>query len=878
MRSRRNVLLLVLSLVALVSLTGAPSAVAAGPYSMTISSAATSGSMYCNAYQCYPTASDANLNVSDLVSHMDAASLDGYSNFDIGDNGSGQTGTITIENSIDEPSMLLTLSPDSGNVVIDDTTDAGDTATIDTNGLTIYSGISGPATGSSSLTVSGGQLTLYGGTTGSTLGSLDFEDGAELAASSNTLNANSITVTGDLAGDGDGSNTVTFDAPDGTTLDPGSFGYAGIDSMTVDGPARVAGTFDSDGNDETQTYEGAVTLIGNTTIGAHTTFDSTIDGAYGLTVSGSATLDGAVGSLTQLQSLTVTGATTIDTTSVSTVNGQSYGATTLTASPALSGSNIAFNSTLDGAQSLTVYDTGQALFGGAVGGSTPLTALTLSSGAGNAVLSGSVTTSGSQSYSQPVALDAPLTLSAPGSTIDFADALGSSDTLTLANGTLELNSAGNTLSGGGVQINSGATADFVAGALATGTVTLNGGTLAWDSANTSAPNAIDVNSSGGTLNVGGNNVTLSSGTGGSNAGTVIKSGAGELTLAAGSGASYGALVEVASGPLRVTGSIVTPVTVDSGTTLVCDGGTLGGAVTNSGGTLTGAPSEPTSVAATGDDGAISVAFTPGSNSCYPVNYTANEVGASASASGTASPLTFSGLTLGRSYNFTVTETNPLGSATASSNTLFLPVAPTVSITSPVQGASYTEGQVVDAAYSCTEASGGPGIASCTGTVASGAALDTSIVGTHTLTVTATSLDGESMALGYTYTVTAPPSPPTTTTTPPTTTTTTPPLTTTAPPSNAFTVKTLTGAASGALKLTLVLPGAGSVKVTETVAGVGTVATTARESHAGTCKLTTALSKKLQAKLRRRHVKHVTVKIAFTASGGGTRTISRTVSL
>jgi hypothetical protein len=74
MRSRRNVLLLILGLIALVALTGAPAALAAGPYSMTISSAATSN-MQCNAGNCYPLANGANLNVGDLESHMNAATL-----------------------------------------------------------------------------------------------------------------------------------------------------------------------------------------------------------------------------------------------------------------------------------------------------------------------------------------------------------------------------------------------------------------------------------------------------------------------------------------------------------------------------------------------------------------------------------------------------------------------------------------------------------------------------------------------------------------------------------------------------------------------------------------------------------------------------------
>jgi hypothetical protein len=74
----------------------------------------------------------------------------------------------------------------------------------------------------------------------------------------------------------------------------------------------------------------------------------------------------------------------------------------------------------------------------------------------------------------------------------------------------------------------------------------------------------------------------------------------------------------------------------------------------------------------------------------------------------------------------------------------------------VQGATFTVGQSVTAAYSCADA-GGPGIASCTGPVANGAAINTATAGAHTFTVTATSHDGVTGMASATYTVAAPPS-------------------------------------------------------------------------------------------------------------------------
>lgn len=83
-------------------------------------------------------------------------------------------------------------------------------------------------------------------------------------------------------------------------------------------------------------------------------------------------------------------------------------------------------------------------------------------------------------------------------------------------------------------------------------------------------------------------------------------------------------------------------------------------------------------------------------------------------------------------------------------------APSASIATPSDGATYAPGQVLDASYSCTD--GGPGLSSsdgCVGPVANGSPIDTAGPGTHTFTVTATSQDGETGALTNTYTVAAP---------------------------------------------------------------------------------------------------------------------------
>jgi hypothetical protein len=59
---------------------------------------------------------------------------------------------------------------------------------------------------------------------------------------------------------------------------------------------------------------------------------------------------------------------------------------------------------------------------------------------------------------------------------------------------------------------------------------------------------------------------------------------------------------------------------------------------------------------------------------------------------------------------------------------------------------------VTATYACQDGAGGPGIASCTGTVVNGGAIDTATIGAHTFTVTATSKDGQRTTRSATYSV------------------------------------------------------------------------------------------------------------------------------
>jgi hypothetical protein len=87
----------------------------------------------------------------------------------------------------------------------------------------------------------------------------------------------------------------------------------------------------------------------------------------------------------------------------------------------------------------------------------------------------------------------------------------------------------------------------------------------------------------------------------------------------------------------------------------------------------------------------------------------------------------------------------------------LPLAPLASITTPAPGATYTVGHAVDSTLACSGGAGGPGVTSCVDQSgrASGAAIDTSSLGSHTFTVTATSSDGQTATSSEAHTVAAP---------------------------------------------------------------------------------------------------------------------------
>lgn len=80
-------------------------------------------------------------------------------------------------------------------------------------------------------------------------------------------------------------------------------------------------------------------------------------------------------------------------------------------------------------------------------------------------------------------------------------------------------------------------------------------------------------------------------------------------------------------------------------------------------------------------------------------------------------------------------------------------APAITIAKPVDGSKVVLGATVLADFTCDDGSG-VGVASCTGTVAKGAKIDTASLGTKTFTVRATDEEGKVGTKTVTYTVVA----------------------------------------------------------------------------------------------------------------------------
>jgi hypothetical protein len=219
------------------------------------------------------------------------------------------------------------------------------------------------------------------------------------------------------------------------------------------------------------------------------------------------------------------------------------------------------------------------------------------------------------------------------------------------------------------------------------------------------------------------------------------------------------------------------------------GGGAGGDTGGSGGggssfVATGAQSPSSAATGTGD-GQVTISYDPATDACdttdpsvtlttppdgaiytqgqlVAADFNCSDSGGSglASCAGTVndgSPVDTS--TLG-GHSFTVTGTDGMGNTkvVTHSYTVADQTDPSVTLTTPPEGAVYTRGDSVAADFTCSD-TGGSGLASCVGTVPNGSGVDTSTLGGHSFTVTGTDGAGNTTAVTHSYSVAAKTTPP-----------------------------------------------------------------------------------------------------------------------
>jgi hypothetical protein len=195
------------------------------------------------------------------------------------------------------------------------------------------------------------------------------------------------------------------------------------------------------------------------------------------------------------------------------------------------------------------------------------------------------------------------------------------------------------------------------------------------------------------------------------------------------------------------------------------------------------------------------------------------------------------------HTYTVTATSEDGQTATASVSYTVAGAPSAVIDSPANGAIYTRGQTPIVRFSCADGASGPGISSCSAPVANGAPIDTTQVGQHSFTVTATSRDGQHTSKTISYTVRY--------------------------PNNDFRVSRIRSSKDGTVTLTVEVPGPGLLGALETGSHSRRYARGhATTSHAQTVRIRLRLSRRV-LRLIERGRGRVTLRltITFTPTSG-----------
>jgi len=190
---------------------------------------------------------------------------------------------------------------------------------------------------------------------------------------------------------------------------------------------------------------------------------------------------------------------------------------TLGANLVITGTNISFGGTVDGASSLTVNGSGTTTFSGAVGSTTALSSVTTDAAGSTAIDGGVVTTSGAQSYGDDVSLGTNTTINV--GTVTFNGTVtGGANSLTINGNAIFGNAVTDTVTGLSSLSISGTTTINTSNITSTGTQDYTGAitlgsdtTLSTTNSNVTINNSVD----------GAQSLTISTGTGDVNIAGII---------------------------------------------------------------------------------------------------------------------------------------------------------------------------------------------------------------------------------------------------------------------------------------------------------------------------------------------------------------------
>jgi hypothetical protein len=499
---------------------------------------------------------------------------------------------------------VLATAPASKTV--NGTVSAAGTATIDLGGgpvsVTGSSTIGGTSTGQITLgaaTLADGVTLTLGAGAATPISASSIGGTAGGAASNLTVNTTGpVTVAGAVGTD---LGTLTITNSGGATFQSGVAANA-VTLTDTTGTVAFQGDFSASivstsANAYNLEFMGSSTQVGSATnflntgrvqLGDQTADTITLGGALAHTNAGITRLAG---------STSVAGPVNLNATEV--LAGQT---STINA-----GANaVTFNGTVDGPGALVVNSTAATTFAGAVGTGDALASLSTNALGTTVIQGGAVTTSGAQTYGDPVSFVGPMNFSSAAGGISFGSTLaGNAATLTIAAGSGDLTVTGALSGVTDLAVNSGA-----AVALANTANSISGTARFAVSGNVNYREADGI--SLGASTIGGAAIVVSADGGITTAGLLQADSGMTLSASDGSGGN-GGTIDVGAGGLQTSGGRVNLYAADDIT--------IGGPVTTSGGgieiiagnstginyTLLNAPALRASEAGTGDNfGAVAI--------------------------------------------------------------------------------------------------------------------------------------------------------------------------------------------------------------------------------------------------------------------------------